>query len=97
MTATDVGFEVGFRQLEQTVGTLEGGDLGLDAALTTYEQGVRLLRYLYGLLDGAERTVALLREDGTPDPEPAAPFDTSATAGIAPAEAPNGDLDDLPF
>ena len=94
MMASDVGFEVGFRRLEQTVGTLEGGDLGLDAALTTYEDGVRLLRYLYGLLDGAERTVALLREDGAPDP---APFDAAATIERPPADAPAADLDDLPF
>jgi exodeoxyribonuclease VII small subunit len=80
-TKTDVvGFEAAVRQLEQTVEDLESGELGLDGALAKYQQGVRLLAHCYHLLDGAERTVALLKgvdADGQPV---TMPFDGTATA-----------------
>ena len=66
---SQVGFEMRLQQLATSVGALEGGDLGLDGALQQYEQSVKLLRYCYGLLDGAERAVALLKgvdPDGRP-------------------------------
>ena len=91
----DVGYEVGFRELEHAVGTLEGGDLGLDASLRTYERGVQLLIYLNGLLDGAERTVALLRGDGASGTLDAVPFDAAATAQT-PTAMPL-EVDDLPY
>lgn len=103
---SEVGFEVALEQLEQTVGALEGGELGLDGALSTYEQGVRLLRYCYGLLDGAERTVALLKGIGSSGAPELSPFDATATADreLPTAtriehQADNGlaDVDDFPF
>ncbi|MBX6315387.1 MAG: exodeoxyribonuclease VII small subunit [Isosphaeraceae bacterium] len=57
---SDLRFEAALEQLEQVVAELEGGALGLDDALAAYERGVRLLKHCHGLLDGAERRVALL-------------------------------------
>ncbi|CAN5700707.1 hypothetical protein BH23PLA1_BH23PLA1_05810 [soil metagenome] len=72
-------FEESLRQLERVVGDLEGGELGLDEALARYEQGVSMLARCRGLLDVAERKVALLTgvdKKGEPVIEP---FDASAT------------------
>jgi exodeoxyribonuclease VII small subunit len=86
---TDAGFEAALDQLERVVEELEGGALGLDGALAKYEQGVRLLSYCHGLLDGAGRRVAVLTgvdASGTPE---TAPFDAAATvARDAPSEPP---------
>jgi exodeoxyribonuclease VII small subunit len=74
-----MGFEAAIRRLEQTVAEIESGELGLDGALATYELGVRILKRCYGLLDGAERTVAILTgvdADGRPL---TSPFDATAT------------------
>ncbi|MDB5349351.1 MAG: xseB [Planctomycetota bacterium] len=101
----EISFETSLRQLEQTVKALEGGDLGLDAALAQYETGIRLLAKCHGLLDAAGRKVALLtgvNEDGSPA---TAPFDASATfegsVGKSPAKPTESkkvdSLDDLPF
>ncbi len=75
----DLSFEDALRQLETVVGDLEGGDLGLDESLDRYERGVALLGRCRGLLDVAERKVALLtgvNEQGEPITES---FDASAT------------------
>ncbi len=88
----DLGYEAGFRELELAVGVLEGGELGLDDSLKAFEQGVRLLAYLNSLLDGAERTVAILQGDGANGTLNAIPFDATATTSTPPPPA-----DDLPF
>jgi exodeoxyribonuclease VII small subunit len=83
----DGGFEGSLHRLERAVEELEGGDLGLDDALAKYEEGVRLLARCHGLLDAAERKVALLTgvdEDGRPATEPfdaAAAVDRGSAAG----------------
>ena len=77
---SELRFEAALDQLERTVEELEAGELGLDAALAKYEQGVRLLAHCHGLLEGAERKVALLAGvDGQGLPI-LAPFDATATA-----------------
>ncbi len=101
----EISFESSLRQLEQTVKALEGGDLGLDAALAQYEAGIHLLAKCHGLLDVAGRKVALLtgvNEDGSPA---TAPFDASATSETSvgkstakpTATTKSDSLDDLPF
>lgn len=73
-------FEDAMSRLEAAVNALEDGGLGLDEALSCYEQGVRLLGRCHTLLDRAERQVALLtgvEPDGTPQ---TAPFDHSSTS-----------------
>ena len=79
-----LGFEDALDRLGRVVEALEGGDLGLDAALARYEEGVRLLVRCRSLLDGAEQRVALLTGvdvDGTPRTEP---FDAQATTEPSP-------------
>jgi exodeoxyribonuclease VII small subunit len=77
---SEPSFEQAIEQLEAIVGELERGAPELSAALTQYEQGVRLLARCQQLLEGAERSVALLSgidEAGNPI---VAPFDATATA-----------------
>jgi exodeoxyribonuclease VII small subunit len=53
-------FEDALGDLEQIVHDLEEGQIGLDVALQRYEQGVKLLRRCYDLLEGAERRIEML-------------------------------------
>jgi exodeoxyribonuclease VII small subunit len=72
-------FEQALKRLEQIVHTLEEGDIGLDEALKRYEEGVRLLRRSYELLERAERRIELLSgvdAEGNPITQP---FDDTAT------------------
>src|SRR3954466_10235578 len=76
----DLTFEDAIDQLERIAADLEQGAPELAEALASYEQAVRLLAHCHGLLDGAERTIALLTgvdEDGQ---ILGTPFDTTATA-----------------
>ena len=73
-------FESALEELEQIVADLESGEPALAGALAKYERGVRLLAHCHGLLEGAERTIALLSgvdDDGRPV---STPFDATATA-----------------
>jgi exodeoxyribonuclease VII small subunit len=75
-----IAFEAALEELERIVDALESGDATLAEALARYERGIKLLAHCHGLLDGAERTVALLSgvdADGQPV---MTPFDTTATA-----------------
>ena len=81
MSDEEIGFEGAVEELERIVAELERGRPDLGSALTRYERGVQLLGHCQGLLDGAERSVALLTgvdEAGRPI---TAPFDASATEG----------------
>ncbi len=53
-------FEAALADLESIVHDLEEGSLGLSEALARYENGVRLLKQCYGLLENAERKIELL-------------------------------------
>jgi exodeoxyribonuclease VII small subunit len=81
-------FETDLRSLERIVDDLERGEADLAEALAKYEQGVRLLARCQGVLDQAERSVALLRgvdADGNPV---VAAFDATATAPTEPVLRP---------
>ena len=72
-------FEEALARIERIVADLERGEPALNTALAKYEDGVKLLRRCYDLLDQAERSVALLTgvdEQGNPA---TAPFDATAT------------------
>jgi len=72
-------FEEALKRLEQIVHTLEEGDIGLNEALKQYEEGVKLLRQSYELLERAERRIELLSgvdAEGNPITQP---FDDTAT------------------
>jgi exodeoxyribonuclease VII small subunit len=78
-------FEDALKELDAIAQDLEDGSLGLDQSLARFEQGIGLLRHCYGVLDAAERKIALLTgfdSDGNPVTEP---FDATATAeqGVA--------------
>ena len=76
---TDVRFEVALAQLEEIVASLERGEPDLTAALAKYESGIRLLTRCYGLLERAERLVALLTGVDAQGNPVTAPFDATAT------------------
>jgi exodeoxyribonuclease VII small subunit len=71
-------FEEALGRLEDIVHELEEGDLGLAESLGQYETGIGLLKQCYGLLEGAERRIALLNGvDGEGNPT-TQPFDDAA-------------------
>ena len=92
-------FEEALKRLEEIVRLLEEGDVGLNEALAQYEEGVKLLRQSYDLLQRAERRIELLSgvdADGNPICEP---FDDRATLpqeGQPPKQPPHrkGSADD---
>ena len=53
-------FEEALLELGEIVQELEEGQIGLSQALARYEEGVRLLKQCYGLLEHAERRIELL-------------------------------------
>jgi exodeoxyribonuclease VII small subunit len=57
-------FEQSLAQLEALVAKLESGDLPLDAALASFEQGVRLTRECQGALSAAQQKVQVLLQRG---------------------------------
>jgi exodeoxyribonuclease VII small subunit len=63
-TAAPPAFEAALAQLESLVTRLETGDLPLDEALRTFEQGVRLTRECQGALASAQQKVQLLLQRG---------------------------------
>ena len=66
-------FEDALKRLEGIVHLLEGGDIGLNEALAQYEEGVKLLRQSYDLLERAERRIELLSgvdSEGNPATQP---------------------------
>jgi exodeoxyribonuclease VII small subunit len=84
------GFEAMLRELEGTVAGLESGDLGLDDALAAYERGVGLLGRCKGLLDAAERKVAVLTGLDEAGQVRSMPFDDEATVTPPPPQPPAG-------
>ena len=53
-------FEQALDRLEELVHLLEDGQLGLSEAMSRYEEGVKLLRRVYEMLEGAQRKIELL-------------------------------------
>lgn len=53
----DLPFEEALAQLEQIVERIEGGEVGLEAALAEYERGVGLLKRCREVLKNAEQRV----------------------------------------
>jgi len=60
------------QKLESIVERLEGGELGLEESLASFEQGVRLTREARQRLDSAESRVKVLleKEDGRTEEQP---------------------------
>jgi exodeoxyribonuclease VII small subunit len=58
--ASPLSFEEALAKLQTLVHSLEEGDVGLNEALASYEEGVKLLRHCYQLLESAERRIEML-------------------------------------
>ncbi len=66
-------FEVAFEQLQQTVKKLESGELNLEQALKSFEDGVRLTRVCQEHLAAAEQRIEVLTQasaDGRVETQP---------------------------
>ena len=57
-----MNFEKSLRRLDEIIAALEGEQVGLDASLKPFEEGVELLRAASAELDKAETKVHMLLE-----------------------------------
>jgi exodeoxyribonuclease VII small subunit len=71
----DVTFEQALARLEVIVRELEEGSVGLAEGLAHYEEGVKLLRQCYQLIEGVERRIELLNRVDSAGSEICEPFD----------------------
>jgi exodeoxyribonuclease VII small subunit len=72
-------FEGALAELQQIVHDLEEGELGLETSLSRFEEGIRLLRSCYRILEDAEQKIEILtRTDASGNPV-TEPFDAAAT------------------
>ncbi|AKC71387.1 exodeoxyribonuclease VII small subunit [Pandoraea oxalativorans] len=53
-------YEAALAELEQLVGRMEGGELGLEESLGAYRRGAVLVKYCQGLLEKVEQQVKVL-------------------------------------
>ncbi|WP_376793655.1 exodeoxyribonuclease VII small subunit [Thermogemmatispora sp.] len=60
----ELTFEEAFQQLEETVLTLQNGQIPLEKAIEYFERGMRLVHYCNDLLARAELRVRQLTVDG---------------------------------
>ncbi len=84
----EIEFEAALAELEQIVEGLERGGPDLKGALAGYGRGVALLGHCQGILDDAERSVALLTgvdDEGQPI---RSPFDSAATGPLTSTPPP---------
>jgi exodeoxyribonuclease VII small subunit len=59
----ELTFEQAFAELEESVRTLEQGELPLDESLTLFERGQQLAAYCGKLLDSAELKIEQVEEN----------------------------------
>jgi exodeoxyribonuclease VII small subunit len=83
-------FESSLAQLQQIVHELEEGQLGLEASLLRYEEGIRLLRGCFGILEQAEQRIEIVTGQDAAGNPVTGPFDAKATfeGGEMPAKKP---------
>lgn len=60
----NLSFEEALKELEQTVGRLEAGDLTLEESLALFERGQKLSRHCQAILAQAQLRVEVLTADG---------------------------------
>lgn len=60
-------FEQSLKELEALVERMEGGELGLDESLKSFERGISLFRHCQGTLEQAELRVRKLLDPEDPD------------------------------
>lgn len=66
-------FEEALARLDQVVARLEGGEVGLEEAVTLFEEGQRHLRACRERLAVAQRRIEELTSEGQPAPSPQDP------------------------
>lgn len=100
--AASAPFEQTLAQLETLVAQLESGDLPLDVALRTFEQGVHLTRECQAALSAAQQKVQLLLQRG--ETTVLEQFDAASiervsitTTGVTASSAAGGTLIDSEF
>jgi len=83
-------FECSLALLQQIVHELEEGNLGLETSLSRFEDGIRLLRNCYRILEQAEQKIELLTGVDAEGNVVTEPFDAQATfeGGEKPAKKP---------
>lgn len=80
-------FEQSLGELEQLVVKMEGGEMGLDESLASFERGVALYRSCQAALEQAEARVKALLDPEHPE----------TTRPIGTDMAPEPDEGDMPF
>lgn len=71
-------FEEALKELEQILGQIERGEVGLEESLAKYERGSFLIQHCMGILNTAEKQIEVISKgpDGNlktnPMPEPSA-------------------------
>ena len=67
MDEINMSFEEALARLEEIVRSLESGNAPLDASLSMFEEGISLVKYCNGKLDGAEQKIKILtrKQDGS--------------------------------
>ena len=61
-------FEEALSRLEEIVKLLEAGEGTLESSISSFEEGIALVRYCTEALTGAEQTVKILLESGEEAP-----------------------------
>lgn len=72
-------FEAALAELQGIVHDLEEGQIGLEASLSRFEQGVHLLKNCYRILEQAEQRIEILTGTDADGNLETAPFDAQAT------------------
>lgn len=86
-TETGPNFEQSLAELQQIVGQLEDGSLGLEESMQRFEQGMSLLRHCYRVLEQAEQKIEILTGFDSEGNPITADFDATATHNPAQATA----------
>ena len=94
----EMSFEEALKELEETVGKLEDGELSLDASLGLFEKGVKLTKFLRKELEKAEKKIDILLKDeeGKVEAKPFELQDEDSAAGES-EESDSGENNDVPF
>ena len=50
-----LSFEEGMQSLEELISQIENGEMPLDKSFDTYENGMKLVKELWGILDAGEK------------------------------------------
>lgn len=75
----DISFEDAMQRLDEIVAGMEGSQLPLEEMITSYEEGVRLLRVCRQRIESARRRVELITTDLETGRATLAPFDEEAS------------------